>query len=87
MPDNQSGKFDDPIPLPDGGQLVTLRDAGNYIAALPKRPDGGVHSYSDHRVWPGSVLAPQGASCPSTPAANALQAFCKPVIFQFQYLD
>ena len=28
--------FDDPIPLPDGGQLVTLNDAGNYITGLPK---------------------------------------------------
>lgn len=36
MADNWSSKFDDPIPLPDGGQLATLRDAGNYIAALPK---------------------------------------------------
>ncbi|HWX62484.1 hypothetical protein [Bradyrhizobium sp.] len=29
--------FDDPIPLPDGSELRTLRDAGNYIATLPKR--------------------------------------------------
>jgi hypothetical protein len=28
--------FEDPIPLPDGGQLVTLLDAGNYITGLPK---------------------------------------------------
>src|SRR5258708_25102138 len=28
--------FDDPIPLPDGGQLVTLEDAGAYITELPK---------------------------------------------------
>ena len=28
--------FDDPIPLPDGRELRTLRDAGNYIAKLPK---------------------------------------------------
>jgi hypothetical protein len=32
-----SRTFDDPIPLPDGGELRTLRDAGNYIAKLPKR--------------------------------------------------
>jgi hypothetical protein len=25
-----------PIPLPDGGQLGTLLDAGNYITGLPK---------------------------------------------------
>jgi hypothetical protein len=29
--------FDDPIPLSDGSELRTLRDAGNYIARLPKR--------------------------------------------------
>ena len=28
--------FDDPIPLPDGRQLVTLEDAGAYITQLPK---------------------------------------------------
>ncbi len=26
--------FDDPIPLPDGRQLVTIEDAGNYITKL-----------------------------------------------------
>jgi hypothetical protein len=31
-----SRKFDDPIPLPRGRQLVTLKDAGNYIIKLPK---------------------------------------------------
>jgi hypothetical protein len=29
-------KFDDPIPLPDGRELVTLRDAATHITALPK---------------------------------------------------
>ena len=29
-------KFDDPIPLPDGRMLVTLRDAASSITALPK---------------------------------------------------
>ncbi len=31
-----SSRFDDPIPLPDGRQLVTLMDAGNYITKLPR---------------------------------------------------
>jgi hypothetical protein len=31
-----SRKFDDPIPLPRGRQLVTLKDAGTYITKLPK---------------------------------------------------
>ena len=29
-------RFDEPIPLPRGRQLITLRDAGNYITKLPK---------------------------------------------------
>jgi hypothetical protein len=33
----RSRQFDDPIPLPDGGQLTTLRDAASYITKLPKR--------------------------------------------------
>jgi hypothetical protein len=32
----ESRKFEEPIPLPKGRQLVTLRDAGNYITMLPK---------------------------------------------------
>ena len=37
MPDKGwSRRFDDPIPLPRGRQLVTLKDAGNYITKLPK---------------------------------------------------
>jgi len=28
--------FDDPIPLPRGRQLVTLKDAANHIQKLPK---------------------------------------------------
>jgi hypothetical protein len=31
-----SRTFDDPIPLPRGRQIVTLKDAGNYIQKLPK---------------------------------------------------
>ena len=29
-------KFDEPIPVPKGRQLVTLRDAGDYVAELPE---------------------------------------------------
>jgi hypothetical protein len=36
MPD-KGCTFGNPIPLPDGGELRTLRGAGNYIAGLPKR--------------------------------------------------
>jgi hypothetical protein len=31
-----SAKFDDPIILPDGRKLLTLRDAATYIIELPK---------------------------------------------------
>jgi hypothetical protein len=31
-----SRKFEEPIPLPKGRQLITLKDAGNYITKLPK---------------------------------------------------
>lgn len=30
-----SKRFDDPIPLPDGGSIETLRDAAAYIEQLP----------------------------------------------------
>jgi hypothetical protein len=32
-----SRRFDDPIPLPDGSELVTLRDAANYATNLPRK--------------------------------------------------
>jgi hypothetical protein len=32
-----SRKFDEPIPLPNGRELVTLEDAGRYVDALPRR--------------------------------------------------
>ena len=32
--------FDEPIPLLDGGALVTLEDAGNYITKIPKAEHG-----------------------------------------------
>lgn len=36
-PEGWDVPFDDPIPLPGGGTLDTLRAAGQYISALPKR--------------------------------------------------
>lgn len=36
MASNWSRPFDDPIPLPRGRQLVTLKDAANYIQKLTK---------------------------------------------------
>ena len=31
-----STRFDDPIPLPDRRELITLADAGTYLTKLPK---------------------------------------------------
>ena len=39
-----SGVFDEPIQLPDGKSLRTLRDAGQYIAALPKKEHAEWHA-------------------------------------------
>jgi hypothetical protein len=50
--------FDDPIPLPDGGDLRTLRDSGDYIRRLVEararcagmaRGDSGVDA--GRRAW------------------------------------
>jgi hypothetical protein len=30
-----SRAFDEPIPIPDGGELRTLLDAGRYVDAFP----------------------------------------------------
>src|SRR5947207_3606972 len=35
MKSDWSRKFDEPIPLPKGRQLVNLKDAGTYITKLP----------------------------------------------------
>ena len=58
-------KFDDPIPLPDGRELVTLRGAADYITSLPEKetdlPDWQVAmeapllvSRSGRQCWRGS---------------------------------
>jgi len=38
-----SRRFDEAILLPDGGALLTLRDAGEYVAALPKADQAKTH--------------------------------------------
>lgn len=42
--------FEDPIILPNGSKLVTLLDAGNYIASLPRK-----ETQSDH--WQAAIEA------------------------------
>jgi hypothetical protein len=52
-----SRQFDDPIPLPDGGKLVTLRDDANYIisavlkALNDDRPVTSRTRSKDDPVW------------------------------------
>ena len=36
-------RFFDPIPLPDGRVLVTLRDAGNHVLSLPAAEQAKPH--------------------------------------------
>ena len=36
LPDFWDEEFETPIPLPSGGELVTLRDAGTYIDKLSR---------------------------------------------------
>ena len=38
-----SRRFDEPIILPEGKKLRTLRDAGEYVAALPKKEQNKPH--------------------------------------------
>lgn len=38
-----SRRFFEPIELRDGGELKTLRDAGHYIASLPKKESEQQH--------------------------------------------
>jgi hypothetical protein len=53
MSERKSGRsreFDEPIALPDGRKLVTLRDAASYITALPKKE-------ADTREWQTAIEA------------------------------
>ena len=43
-------EFEDPIPLPKGRQLVTLKDAADYIMKLPKKE-------SDLPEWQAAIEA------------------------------
>lgn len=38
-----SDRFDDPVPLPAGGALVSLEDAARYIQKLPKKEQKLAH--------------------------------------------
>lgn len=44
MPPRWSERFDDPIPLPAGAALMTLRDAATYVLELPA-------AEQEHAAW------------------------------------
>jgi hypothetical protein len=68
-------KFEDPIPLPDGRKLVTLRDAANYITNLPKKE-------SDLPEWQTAIeVASSARRCwrgSRSPPPNPLTASLRP---------
>jgi hypothetical protein len=56
-----SRRFDDPIPLPKGKPLVTLRDAATYITKLPEAEQNAEVTYyrpkADQRQGNASIRA------------------------------
>jgi hypothetical protein len=50
-----SRPFEDPIPVPDGRTLLTLKDAGDYITSLPK-------AEQDLNEWQTSIGSLMGAA-------------------------
>jgi hypothetical protein len=67
-----SRPFDEPIPLPDGGELRTLIDAGRYVAALPL----GMHQREEWQaVGMHSDLDENQKPAPSSGAASIPSGF------------
>lgn len=48
-----SRRFEDPIRLPDGRELVTLQDAADYVIGLPARVSAEEHWQiaMRHLIW------------------------------------
>lgn len=44
-------EFEYPIPLPGGGELRTLLDAGNYITSLPEKESALPEWQTTIEVW------------------------------------
>ena len=64
-------EFDEPIPLPRGRELVTLKDAGHYITKLPKAEHEAPEWQVAARGPPGgSGSIDQGPFCPSPSLAG-----------------
>ena len=62
--------FDDPIPLPGGGELRSLRDAGNFIANFQSASTMRLHGRQQCKPCCGSSSM-AGAQC-----CRALEANC-----------
>jgi hypothetical protein len=60
-------EFDEPIPLPDGGELRTLIDAGRYVDALPR----SMHEREEWQMVMEVLLSAVGG-----PGAGKLAANC-----------
>jgi hypothetical protein len=56
--------FDDPIPLPRGGKLRTLRDAANYITKLPKAEHDAPEWQASSFTSPGFMMKHTGLAEP-----------------------
>jgi hypothetical protein len=58
--------FDEPIVLPNGGKLVTLLDAGEYISVLPKKEHQALEWQAATEAL---ILVAEGGSRPCLPAS------------------
>jgi hypothetical protein len=56
--------FDEPIPLPSGRKLVTLKDAADYVTKLPKVEQDKVE-------WQTAIHCLIGAARPGLPDASS----------------
>ena len=63
-------RFVEPIVLPDGHELLTLRDAAKYISALPKTD----HNAADWQVAMETLLLVAERDGPEPSAASAIRA-------------
>jgi len=67
-----SRRFDDPIPLPDGGKLATLREAIAYFAKTVPKADRGwtINKRGLHQ------LVPLGDAVPTLGLPNCCVTIC-----------
>ena len=64
--------FEDPVTLPNGRQLVTLLDAGNYIASLPRKETQSDHwQVVSEALLDGAPRSWAAAACARRDAAGA----------------